>query len=145
MNRFISSAILAACILSAPVMAIAAEDRPDATVEFSGGTVAAGVGFSWAKGTLRFEGTSYPVELKGLSVASVAAGSVTASGDVYHLAKLDDFNGNYAAVSAGAALAGGGAATTMENQNGVIIKLRSTTQGAQLNLSLEGVTLKVTN
>jgi hypothetical protein len=85
------------------------------------------------------------VELKGMSVASVAAGSVTASRDVYHLAKLEDFDGNYTAVSAGAALAGGGAATTMENQNGVIIKLRSTTQGVQLNLSLEGVTLKVTN
>ncbi len=36
-------------------------------------------------------------------------------------------------------------ATTTENQNGVIIKLRSTTQGVQLNLSLGGITLKVTN
>jgi hypothetical protein len=63
--------------------------------------------------------------------------------EVYNLAKLEDFDGNYTAVSAGGTLAGGGAAAAMENQNGVVIMLRSTNQGLQFNLSLDGVTLKV--
>jgi hypothetical protein len=33
----------------------------------------------------------------------------------------------------------GGAAKAMENQNGVVIKVRSTTQGLQFNLSVDGV------
>jgi hypothetical protein len=144
MNRIISASLVALSIFCAPLMASAAE-APDATIEFTGGTVAAGVGYSWAKGTLQYEGKSYPVDLKGLSVAAIGAGSVKASGDVYHLAKLDDFNGNYTAVSAGVTVAGGGQATAMENQNGVVIKLRSTTQGLQFNLSVEGVALKLKN
>ena len=144
MNRIISASLVALSIFCAPLTASAAEP-PDATIEFTGGTVAAGVGYSWAKGTLHYEGKSYPVDLKGLSVASVGAGSIKASGDVYHLAKLEDFDGNYTAVSAGAPVAGGGAATAMENQNGVLIKVHSTTQGLQFNLSLEGVALKVKN
>ncbi len=139
MNRMISAGIAAACILAASFTAAAADQQPDGTIEFSGGTVAAGVGYSWGKGTLRYRGESIPVTLKGLGIASIGAGSIEASGDVYHLGKLTDFPGNYTAASAGAALAGGGAVTAMENQNGVVIKLRSKTQGLQFNLSVEGV------
>jgi hypothetical protein len=48
---------------------------------------------------------------------------------VYNLAKIEDFDGNYTAVSAGATVAGGGSATAMQNQNGVVIKMHSTNQG----------------
>jgi hypothetical protein len=46
---------------------------------------------------------------------------------------------------AGVTVAGGGQAAAMENQNGVVIKLHSTTQGLQFNLSVEGVALKLKN
>jgi hypothetical protein len=62
---------------------------------------------------------------------------------VYNLRKLDDLNGNYVAVSAGAALGGGSDGTAMQNQNGVMVKLRATTQGADLNLSIDGFALKL--
>ena len=138
-----SAAITAACILSTPAMALAASQEPDATIELSGGTVAVGVGYSWGKGTLHYQGQAIPVKVKGLSVASVGAESIRASGDVYHLANLQDFAGNYTAVSAGATVAGGGEATAMQNQNGVVIKLRSTTQGLAFNLSVEGVAISL--
>jgi len=142
MNRMISAAIAAACIFTAPAMACAA-DEPDATIEFSGGSVAAGIGYTWGKGTLHYQGRSIPVTMKGLSVASVGADSIRASGDVYHLKKLADLDGNYTAASAGATLAGGGGVAAMENQNGVVIKLRSTTQGLEFNLAVEGVAIKL--
>jgi len=49
-----------------------------------------------------------------------------ASGEVYHLKNLSDFDGNYVALSAGAAIAGGADAIYWENQHGVVIKLSTT-------------------
>jgi len=137
------AAALAASVLSLPVAASAASGEPDATISLSGGTVAVGVGYTWAKGTLNYQGKSIPVTLKGLSVPAVGAGKIDASGDVYNLAKLEDFDGNYTAVSAGVAVAGGGGASAMKNQNGVVVKLHSTTQGLNFDLSVDGVAMKV--
>ncbi len=143
MKRTYFAAAVAACILSLPMISGAADDKADGTIELSGGTVAAGVGYTWAKGTLQYQGKSIPVTLKGLSVASVGGSSIKASGEVYNLAKIEDFDGNYTAVSAGATVAGGGSATAMQNQNGVVIKMHSTNQGLQFNLSVEGVSIRV--
>ena len=94
---------LAFCVLSAQ----AQEEMPDATVEFSGGSVAAGIGYSWGSGTLTYKGVKYPITVEGLSAGSVGVTDVTASGKVYHLAKLADFEGNYTSGSAGATVGGG--------------------------------------
>ncbi len=145
MKGFTAAAIAAVYLAGASLIssqAYAAED-PDATIELKGGTVGIGIGYSWGSGTLHYQGKSIPVTIKGLSLANVGAGSVTASGDVYHLAKLADFEGNYTAASAGAAVAGGGAVAAMQNDHGVVIKLRSTTQGVDFNLSVEGVAIKL--
>jgi hypothetical protein len=143
MNKSIQGLLAAAFLSIAPVLAFAASEQPDATLEFSGGSIAAGIGYTWGKGTLHYQGKSIPVTVKGLSVDSVGAQSVSASGDVYHLDQLSRFDGNYTAVSAGATLGGGGQATAMENQNGVVVKLRTTTEGLALNLSVDGVSMKV--
>src|SRR5258706_710287 len=142
MFRSTMAAIAAAFVLAMPVAA-SADEAPDATLEISGGSVAAGIGYTWGKGTLRYDGRSIPVTFKGLSLAAVGGESIRASGDVYHLAKLADFEGNYTAASAGATVAGGGSVAAMQNQNGVVIKLRSTGQGLQFNLSVEGVAFAV--
>ena len=125
MKRFASIALFAVSVLATPLLASAAGDKPDATISLSGKTIAVGVGYSDAKGTLQYDGKSYPVALEGLSVVSVVASTFTATGEVYHLAKVEDQNGNYAAASAGAVLAGGATVTTLKNQNGVVINLRS--------------------
>jgi envelope integrity protein A len=120
-----------------------AEDTPDATIKLSGGSVAVGIGYSWGGGTLTYKGKTYPVEVKGLSVGDVGASQVEASGNVYHLAKLADFDGNYTAAAAGVTVAGGASATAMKNQNGVVINLVSTTQGLKFTFAAAGVDLKI--
>ena len=65
--------------------------------------------------------------------------STDAIGNVYHLTDLEDFSGNYMAVSAGGALAGGGGVATMRNQDGVVIDLRGTSQGVKITLAVQGV------
>ena len=142
MKRITAAALAGAILGGLPALAFPAE-TPDATLELSGGTVAAGIGVSWAKGTLTYQGRSIPVSVKGLNLLKVGAGSVTAAGEVYHLANLKDFSGNYTAVTAGAALAGGGGVSAMKNEHGVVVRLRSTTQGVDLDLGVDGVAVKV--
>jgi len=124
-------------------LAVAQARKPDATLQLSEGTVAVGIGFSWGKGTLSFQGKTYPVKVDGLSVGEVGVDRATAVGNVYNLKKLADFDGNYVAGGAGATVAGGAGITGMKNQNGVEIALKSTTQGASLKLAAEGLKLSV--
>jgi len=118
--------------------------KPDATLEFSGGSVAAGVGYSWGSGTLTYKGVKYPITVDGLSAGSVGATDVTAKGKVYHLKELADIEGNYAAAGAGATVGGGGSVATMRNQNGVVIETVSTTQGLKFSLAAGGVKIQLT-
>ncbi len=142
MKRITAAALAAACIAIAPSFGFAA-DKPDATFDLTGGTVGVGVGVEWAKGTLHYQGKSVPISVKGMSLASVGAGSISASGEVYHLNTLKDFSGNYTAVSAGAALAGGGGVAAMRNDKGVVIEMRSMTQGVELRLGVDGLAVSV--
>jgi hypothetical protein len=105
--------------------------------------VAAGIGYSWASGTLTYKGKTYDVEVNGLTVGDVGITSADAAGDVYHLNKLSDFDGNYTAVGAGITVAGGASAGSMKNQNGVLINLISTTQGVKFSFGAAGVSMKI--
>jgi hypothetical protein len=120
------------------------QDKPDATLKLSQGQVAVGIGYSWGNGVLTFQGKNYPFKIRGLSVVDVGISRADASGNVFGLKNLKDFNGTYTTGSAEATLAGGAGGTTMKNQNGVLIKLVSTTQGVNLKLALEGVKLTLT-
>ena len=108
-------------------------------IDLSGGSVAVGVGVDWAKGTLHFKGQDVPVKVKGVSLVRVGASKVSATGEVYNLKELSEFAGNYSAVAAGAALAGGGSVSAMQNEHGVVMHLRSTTVGADLDLGVKGL------
>jgi hypothetical protein len=125
-------------------LALAQAKKPDATLTLSEGTVALGIGFSWGKGALDYQGKKHPVKVTGLSVGEVGLDRATAVGSVYNLKKLADFDGNYVAAGAGATIAGGAGVTAMKNQNGVVIELKSTTQGASLKLAAEGLKLSIT-
>ena len=144
MHRTLVVLVTAATLcVSGVVTRAEAEKTPSATLKLSGDSVAAGVGISWGDGTLVYKGKNYPVSVDGLSVGSVGIARVTASGKVYELNDIKDFDGNYTAVTAGATAAGGESVTAMRNQNGVTVELVSTTQGAKLTLGPSGVHMKI--
>jgi hypothetical protein len=122
---------------------VARAETPDATIKFSGGSVALGIGWSWGGGTLMYKGKEYPISVKGLSIGKVGVTGVTASGEVHHLKSLKDFDGNYTGVGAGITLAGGRTAVTIKNQNGVRVRVISTTRGADLTVGLGGVDMRL--
>jgi hypothetical protein len=113
--------------------------KPDATLMMSEGQVALGIGWSWGKGTLSYKGKKYEFKVDGLSVVDVGITKATSKGKVFNLKKIEDFDGIYTAAAAEGTLAGGAGVTRMKNQNGVVIELVSTTQGANLKLAAEGV------
>jgi hypothetical protein len=115
----------------------------DALIEFSGGSVAAGIGFSWGSGTLTQAGKTYSLKIDGLSVGSVGITKASAYGKVYHLKKLSDINGTYAAIGTGATVGGGGTAIAMKNAKGVIIDIYTTTEGVNLSLGTAGVKIEL--
>jgi membrane-bound inhibitor of C-type lysozyme len=119
------------------------DKRAGSTIELSEGQVAVGIGWSWDSGTLTYRGKKHRVKVEGLSVGQMGIVRATARGDVFDLKKLEDFSGNYVAGGAGVTVGGGAGATIMKNQNGVEIRLTSTTQGASLKLAASGIKLTV--
>ena len=116
---------------------------PDATIVFKGGSVAAGIGYVWGGGELNFQGKVHHYSLSGVSIVDAGASNITATGVVYGLKDASDFNGNFVAASAGATVAGGGSATYLKNEHGVVIKLLATQVGLRFTLAGEGVKVKL--
>jgi hypothetical protein len=122
------------------------ERKPDATLKLSGGSFAVGIGFSWGSGTLTYKGKDYPVSVNGLSLGKVGITGASAYGEIYHLKRLQDFNGHYDASGAGrrgVTLASGQTATAMKNSAGVKVLLASTQRGVDVNLSGGGVDMQI--
>jgi hypothetical protein len=105
-------------------------------------SIAAGVGVSWGDGKLNFKGKDYPFSIEGLSLVDWGISKVNATGDVYNLTDVSKFGGTYVAAEAGLTLAGGMGGMVLRNQNGVIMHLRSVSQGAQLQLGTSGLVIK---
>ena len=142
MHRWMIVGVAVAGLLFGSGAAGRAQDKkPDATIELSEGRVAAGIGFSWGGGTLTYQGKTYGVKVEGLSVGEIGIVRATARGEVFDLKRVEDFPGNYTAASAGATVGGGVSTAIMRNQNGVEIRLTSTTQGASLKLAASGIKL----
>jgi len=144
MRRFVIGVVAVGGLVAA-LAGLAGAQGKNATLTSSDGSVAAGIGFRWGNGTLAYAGKTYPVKVEGLSVGEVGVTRATAKGEVSNLTKLEDFPGNYVAVGAEATAAGGAGMKVMRNQNGVVIEMKSTTQGASLKLGAEGIRLSLAN
>jgi hypothetical protein len=114
-------------------------EQPDATLDLTGGTFAIGVGFVWGSGTLQYDGARRTFKFSGVSVIDAGGAHIKATGDVYHLQNLQDFDGHYTIASAGVTVAGGGSVAVLRNERGVVIKLHATSTGLRFNFASEGV------
>jgi hypothetical protein len=115
---------------------------PSGYMWLSGGTVAAGIGYSWGHGTLynSKDQKQYKFKISGVSFADVGAAGLNAEGEVYNLASPADLGGNYTAFTAGVTIVEGGSLAYLKNdKNGVVIKLHSQTGGLRFNLSANGM------
>src|SRR5262245_9145765 len=140
--RSLACAAVASAFLFATFAAVAddkPDEKPDATITISAKAVGAGAGYAWGDGTLHYKGKTYPVEVDGLTVGTVGADMIEATGEVFDLKKLTDFDGTYAAAVGGATIGGGGGGVAMKNQHGVVVHMTATTRGVSLTLGASGV------
>jgi len=139
MKRVMVSMLVLVMALVFSILVFADEKKPDATLKLSQGQVAIGIGWNWGGGVLTYKGKDYAFKVEGLSVGDIGVTKAEAVGEVYNLKKRGDFNGTYTAAAAEGTVGGGIGTSTMKNQNGVVILLRSTTQGLNFKLAAQGV------
>ena len=117
--------------------------QPSGRVSISSRSIAAGVGITWGDGKLSFKGKDYPFTIDGLTLVDFGISRASASGEVYNLTDVSKFAGTYLAAEAGVTLAGGMSGMILRNQDGVLMRIHSTSRGARLQLGTSGLTIRM--
>jgi hypothetical protein len=117
------------------------EKKPDATLRLHEGSVAAGIGWNWGGGELTYQGKTHKFKIQGLSVAEVGVTKAEATGNVYNLKSVEDFDGVYAAAGTEGTAGKGAGVSSLRNSKGVVINLKSETKGANIKIAAEGLKL----
>jgi hypothetical protein len=111
------------------------------TITLTAQGAAAGVGYTWGDGVLRFGGRSYHFTVNGVTIADVGYSKVSGRGRVYNLKRLQDFSGTYVAATGEATAGNGIGGQVLRNANGVQIRVDNVTRGARLQGSADGIKL----
>jgi hypothetical protein len=96
------------------------------------------------KGTLTFQGQTYPFEIAGLGGGGVGLSTIDASGEVYNLSDVAQFPGAYDEGRYGAVI--GDASTGdlwLENNAGVVMHLKAKREGLMLSLGADVVDIRM--
>jgi hypothetical protein len=114
---------------------------PDGTVSL---TEIIAVGAAGGKGSLTFQGNSYPFQLVGGVTGGGGAANTQAYGEVYNLHSISDFKGLYTQNSGGPGLVTSGASDLwLRNAAGVVLHLKGTQEGVTLSLGREEILLEM--
>ena len=141
--KIISSTLLLTTLLVGGLALAADAKKPSGTVAITETQFAVILGGSSGGGTLTFQGKDYPFKIGGLTAGiNVGISKMSAVGEVYDLKDVSKFPGTYTKLDASIALGGGVGGLRLKNENGVIMRLESRTQGLQLNVgSASGITV----
>ena len=114
---------------------------PDATVSM---TEIMAVGAQGGKGTLKFQGHSYPFKLVGGVTGGVGAANTQATGEVYNLRNISDLKGLYTQSSGVPGFVKSGASDLwLHNAAGVVLHLKGTQEGVTLSLGREEILIEM--
>jgi len=136
-----ATALLLTCIRASAVSAQSHATQPTVSLETK--SIAFGLGFSWGIGKLRYNGQDFFFSADGVTFMDFGISKGSAAGEVYNLSDLAKFDGTYFAMEASFAMGGGLGAMTLRNQEGVVLKLNSVTEGARLQLGSSGLKIKM--
>jgi hypothetical protein len=94
-------------------------------------------------GNLHYKGKTYPFSIGGLGVGGIGISSIKATGEVYDLKRLADFDGAYGQARTGIVLGDKSAGSLwLENTEGVYIRLTAKRKGIALSLGVDGIYIK---
>lgn len=118
---------------------------PSATLEVASEEMRLIMGGTAGKGVLHFQGRDYPFTYKSASagVGAKMVKEMSATGEVFALTRIEDFEGQYTAVSSSAMAGAGDVAVTYKSSNGVVVKLKGSVEGVGLSLGGGVATIKL--
>ena len=101
------------------------------------------VGVGGGSGTLVFRGKRYPLSISGIGLGSLGIASVVLVGTAENLTDPRAIEGTYTGAGAGGTFVGGAQVATLQNGNGVVMRLHGAQAGFQVSLSLGGMTVRL--
>lgn len=138
--RRIVRTILLALFVSAGLTAPSRADSGSVRIVFTKAAFVVGVGRG--RGVLTFRGHDYAFKISGASLGATFGASIAKLvGRAIKMRDPVDIAGTYAAVGAGATLAGGVGSAVLKNENGVILQLHGVKVGVELSVNLAGATI----
>lgn len=106
--------------------------RATASVTVKITNVSLGVAINWGEGVLTFENRNHPFRVRGLGIVGVGGSSIDATGTVFNLDRLEDFEGSWAKID-GAAVLGRASSGGVSLSNGPSVMILTGSQkGARL-------------
>ena len=124
-----AAATLSSCVTTQSKDKNAPTGPPDATLHFQGTNAAYWLSAGGGSGTLHYNGQSHPFSATVVGAGGTGAQNAAAIGDVYNLAQLTDFPGQYTGVRSGFTLIKGKQYAKLTNKKGVIIYAEANTVG----------------
>lgn len=116
----------------------------DATVQMNEVQVAYIGSGGGGRGTLYYQGNSYPFTVAGLGVGGIGASTIDAYGEVYRLGNVVNFAGTYGQARYGFALGTeSGGDMWMQNEAGVIMHLKAKREGLMLSLGGDAMVISM--
>jgi hypothetical protein len=115
------------------------ELRPSGTIMIDQTQVAFLVSGASGGGELKFKGRVYPFKIGGLGIGGIGVSEIHATGTVYNLDRIEDFEGAYGEARTGFALGDQGLGKFWLQKGDVLIKLQSSREGIALSLGADAV------
>ena len=117
---------------------------PDGTVDMQEVQAAYIGSGSAGTGVLNFRGTQYPFKVGGVGIGGIGLSTIDAAGDVYNLRDLAQFSGTYGQARYGFAIGTSSAGDLwMQNESGVILRLKAKRTGLILSLGGDAVVISL--
>lgn len=117
---------------------------PDGTIDMQQVQVAYLASGGGGSGTLYYKGAAYPFTVGGVGIGGIGASTITASGDVYKLSSLAQFQGTYGQARYGFAIGTDSAGDLwLQNEAGVILHLKAKRKGLMLSLGGDAVVISM--
>ena len=96
------------------------------------------------KGTLSFQGQTYPFVIAGLGGGGIGVSTIDASGEIYNLTDLAQFPGAYDEARYGAVVGDASAGDLwLENNDGGVMHLKAKREGLMLSLGADVVDIRM--
>jgi hypothetical protein len=147
-TNFINSAfagITFLIIAGCASMTQAPSTTPSATVSIREWSAAYYASAATGKGTLYYNGQRHHFTISGGGLGGAGGQKISATGKVFNLHRLSDFNGTYHGISRGLTLIEGKMHAKLTNGNGVTMYLAGETEGLASSMGAQAFEVSLTD